>query len=104
MAQSSTSRRRAHRGWAGGGAKLLEGMVLSGVLMIGGFWLIENTSPILAVGPLAAGFYVLMYAVADGLVPGASPMATRCLKLWTLLVFLEWTPLVFWLMWAGNPL
>ena len=73
--------------------KLFTGIVLSGVGVVGGLWLCENTSPILAVGPLAAGIYVLMRRVADDLVPGASPTATGFMK-WTMaLVFFGWVPL-----------
>lgn len=72
--------------------------------MMGGFWLIENTTPILAVGPLSAGLFLLMHGVADVLVPGASSRARGYLKVWTAMVFLEWTPVAVWLIWTGKPL
>ena len=70
--------------------KLFIWYVLSGLGIVGGLWLCKNTSPILAVGPLTAGLYVLMAMVADDLVPGASPTATGFMKLTTALVFFEW--------------
>ncbi len=77
-------------------AKLLIGTVWSGVWVILGLWLMENISPILAVGPLSAGVFVLLVLVADDLVPGASPKATNFMKLSTALVFLTWAPLIGW--------
>ncbi len=103
MHRPSTSRQAALRG-LGRGVKLSAGMVLSGAAMIGGFWLIENTTPILAVGALSAGFYLLMILVADDLVPGASRAVTGFMKLTTVMVFFGWMPLALWLMWAGKPL
>jgi hypothetical protein len=85
-------------------SKLLAGTVLSGVAVISGLWFCENTSPILAVGPVAAGLYVLMYMVADDLVPGASPTATGFMKLTVALVFFGWVPLAFWSLWTGSPI
>jgi len=75
-------------------AKLLIGTVWSGSWVILGLWLMENHSPLLAVGPLSAGFFVLLVLVADDLVPGASPTMTNGLKLITMLVFFEWAPLL----------
>lgn len=84
--------------------KLLTGIVLSGVGVIGGLWLCQNTSPILAVGPLASGIYVLMRLVADDLVPGASPIATGFMRQTTAWVFFGWTPLAFWSLRAVLPI
>jgi len=58
------------------GAKLALGIIGSGAWVNLGLWLMENTSPVLGVGPIAAGLFVLMYLVADDLVPGASPTTT----------------------------
>lgn len=83
---------------------LVAGAMLSAGWLIGGLWLIENTSPILAVGPVAAGLNMYMHLVADALVPGASPAATGFLKLTTALVIFGWVPLAFWSMWTGTPI
>jgi hypothetical protein len=76
-------------------AKLLIATGWSGSWVILGLWLMENTTPILAVGPLSAGVFVLLALVADDLVPGASPTVTDFMKLTTAFVFFGWAPLVF---------
>lgn len=84
--------------------KLFAGFVLSGVLVIGGLWLCQNTSPMLAVGSLTAGIYALMRLIADDLVPGASPTATGFMK-WTMaLVFFGWVPLALWSWKTHTPI
>ncbi len=75
--------------------KLFTGIVLSGVGVVGGLWLCKNITPILGVGPLSAGIFVLMHLVADDLAPGASPAATGFLKCTVALVFFGWTLLAF---------
>jgi len=85
-------------------AKLVLGTGWSGVWVILGLWLLENTSPILAVGPISAGLYVLMVLVADDLVPGASPGVTGFMKLTAALVFFGWAPLAFWSLWTDTPI
>ena len=81
--------------------KLFTGIVLSGVGVIGGLWLCQNTSPILAVGPMAFGIYLLMCLVADDLVPGASPTATGYMKLTMAWVFLGGVQIAL-LSWVTN--
>lgn len=83
---------------------LICGAVLSAGWGVWGLWLIENTSPILAVGPLAAGLNMYLHLVADVLAPGASPLATGFLKLTSALVLFGWTPLAFWSLWTGTPI
>lgn len=85
-------------------AKLVFGTGWSGAWVILGLWLLENYSLILAVGPIAAGLFVLMYLVADDLVPGASPTVTGFMKLTVALVFFGWVPLAFWSLWTGMPI
>ena len=85
-------------------AKLAFGTGWSGAWVILGLWRLENTSLILAVGPFAAGLFVLMHVVADDLVPGASPTATGFMKLTVALVFFGWVPLVFRSLWTGIPI
>lgn len=83
---------------------LISGTVLSAGWIVWGLWLIENTSPIWGVGPVAAGLNMTMYLVADVLVPGASPGATGFMKLTTALVIFGWVPLAFWSLWTGTPI
>ncbi len=85
-------------------AKLVFGTGWSGAWVILGLWLLENTSLILAVGPISAGVFVLMVQVADDLVPGASPGVTGFMKLTTALVFFGWAPLAFWSLWTHTPI
>lgn len=86
------------------GLKLALGIFWSGAWVILGLWLMENTSPVLGVGPIAAGFFVLMYLVADDLVPGASPTATGFMKLTVALVFWGWAPLACRWVWTATPI
>lgn len=76
--------------------RLVAGVELSGIGVLCGLWMALNLSPILSVGPLAAGIFVLMYLVADDLVPGASQAATGIMKLTVALVFFGWSLLAFW--------
>ncbi len=84
--------------------KLAFGTGWSGAWVILGLWLLENTSPILAVGPISAGMFVLMVLVADDLVPGASVVVTGFMKLTAALVFFGWMPLAFWSLWTDTPI
>ncbi len=85
-------------------SKLALGALLSGGWMVCGFWVLENYSPALAVGPIAAGQYVLMHLVADDLVPGASPLATGFMKLTAGLVFWGSALLALWSIRTGTPI
>jgi len=84
--------------------KLLLGMSLSGFGVLGGLWLLENRSPVLAVGPISAGLWVLMRWVADDLVPGASKQATGMMKLTMVLALYGWASLVGWSFLLGKQL
>lgn len=75
----------------------------AGAWVILGLWLMENYSPLVGVGPITAGMFVLMALVADDLVPEASPTVTGIMKLTMAFAFYGWAPLVFWSFWNSTP-
>ncbi len=69
---------------------VVTGAWLSACLFVWGIWLMRNTSPIMGVGPMAAGVQVYLYEVADVVVPDALSVVTATMKWGSGLVLFGW--------------